>query len=590
MVGVELSDVQSSAPTSPGSSPRSEKSKENDADESVASCESDLSIDQKLSSQWRKRSTADNCQRSDSKTSKRRPLEEEIEQRLRQLTQENNFLKSQLEHRQGESVIVAGPNTVESSSSLNPLLHKSSSLLTVKDMTDDLNNSTSSNDVTTTTTDEPSSLDNTLSSGIIRPTPQSASIDLLNFANDGLNNNSATLQTAGSAFQNPTLNNLYSALNTTPAFQQLASILYPNSFDTSALYGGLFNGMSLNSLANLQAILQQQQQQQQTFSAFASATALTAPLDPSSQPNSTQNFTDLAKEPLNLLTQNPLFPSTTQPLAQNMRFEELFPSSSKTDSKGNEAENSKNLKSEGSDEKFLVNAEADFPVGASQILQRGPRNVQFLNHLPTAHEPRSSVLHHTDVTQSSSNQWPTASKVEPTPINRPLNLDSSSHSLLSSLLAHPRRSPAVPESRTEKQSGLVDRKPEGKCSPHLVLSTNATNKSDSDSLGSPHSTRSTTDSNRSQTSPALQGENGGAGGSSGNEKSDIEKYMDRRRRNNEAAKRCRANRRAVFEYRSRRAQQLESENNDLRQEMMKLNNELEQLKAVIQASQRQLHV
>lgn len=36
--------------------------------------------------------------------------------------------------------------------------------------------------------------------------------------------------------------------------------------------------------------------------------------------------------------------------------------------------------------------------------------------------------------------------------------------------------------------------------------------------------------------------------------------MDRRRRNNEAAKRCRANRRAVFEYRSRRAQLLEAEN------------------------------
>jgi cell division protein FtsB len=64
--------------------------------------------------------------------------------------------------------------------------------------------------------------------------------------------------------------------------------------------------------------------------------------------------------------------------------------------------------------------------------------------------------------------------------------------------------------------------------------------------------------------------------------------MDRRRRNNEAAKRCRANRRAVFEYRSRRAQQLEAENTDLRQEMLKLNNELEQLKAVIAANSRML--
>jgi hypothetical protein len=62
--------------------------------------------------------------------------------------------------------------------------------------------------------------------------------------------------------------------------------------------------------------------------------------------------------------------------------------------------------------------------------------------------------------------------------------------------------------------------------------------------------------------------------------------MDRRRRNNEAAKRCRANRRAVFEYRSKRAQQLEAENVDLRQEMIKLNNELEQLKALIAANSR----
>lgn len=46
--------------------------------------------------------------------------------------------------------------------------------------------------------------------------------------------------------------------------------------------------------------------------------------------------------------------------------------------------------------------------------------------------------------------------------------------------------------------------------------------------------------------------------------------MDRRRRNNEAAKRCRANRRAVFEYRSRRANQLEAENEELRQEMLKV--------------------
>lgn len=56
--------------------------------------------------------------------------------------------------------------------------------------------------------------------------------------------------------------------------------------------------------------------------------------------------------------------------------------------------------------------------------------------------------------------------------------------------------------------------------------------------------------------------------------------MDRRRRNNEAAKRCRANRRAQFELRSKRAQQLEQENNELRKEMNRLKQEIEQLKAM----------
>ncbi len=59
--------------------------------------------------------------------------------------------------------------------------------------------------------------------------------------------------------------------------------------------------------------------------------------------------------------------------------------------------------------------------------------------------------------------------------------------------------------------------------------------------------------------------------------------MDRRRRNNEAAKRCRANRRALFEYRLKRAQQLEQENGELKLEMHKLNRELEHLKQLIAA-------
>ncbi|EPB73894.1 basic region leucine zipper [Ancylostoma ceylanicum] len=62
-----------------------------------------------------------------------------------------------------------------------------------------------------------------------------------------------------------------------------------------------------------------------------------------------------------------------------------------------------------------------------------------------------------------------------------------------------------------------------------------------------------------------------------------EQYMDRRRRNNEAAKRCRANRRAVFEYRSRRVQLLESENDQLKEEIAKLKREVDQFKSLLTA-------
>lgn len=59
--------------------------------------------------------------------------------------------------------------------------------------------------------------------------------------------------------------------------------------------------------------------------------------------------------------------------------------------------------------------------------------------------------------------------------------------------------------------------------------------------------------------------------------------MDRRRRNNEAAKRCRANRRAVFEYRSRRVQLLENENDQLKEEIAKLRREVDQFKSLLTA-------
>ncbi|KFD54981.1 hypothetical protein M514_04163 [Trichuris suis] len=60
-----------------------------------------------------------------------------------------------------------------------------------------------------------------------------------------------------------------------------------------------------------------------------------------------------------------------------------------------------------------------------------------------------------------------------------------------------------------------------------------------------------------------------------------DRYAERRRRNNEAAKRCRANRRALFESRYKRVQQLERENARIKAEATQLNQELEQLRATI---------
>ncbi|KAK0394233.1 hypothetical protein QR680_000640 [Steinernema hermaphroditum] len=145
-------------------------------------------------------------------------------------------------------------------------------------------------------------------------------------------------------------------------------------------------------------------------------------------------------------------------------------------------------------------------------------------------------------------------------------------SLLGTLLSTTRRSPSVPQSRTEQQSGLS-------CE---TSNHDSIGKSDSDSLGSPVSSQgSTTDSH--QSSPGSSKSNNSAIVQALSARPDQERYMDRRRRNNEAAKRCRANRRAVFEYRSKRAQQLENENGELRKEMLKLSHELEHLKALMAA-------
>ncbi|KAI6218726.1 hypothetical protein M3Y95_01146700 [Aphelenchoides besseyi] len=301
----------------------------------------------------------------------------------------------------------------------------------------------------------------------------------------------------------------------------------------------------------------------------------------------------------------------------------------------------------------------------------GPGNLNFVRQLPAAQEPRASVLMHTDgsvkFSTDAATTWPTTTfhptvssssaitrsrikSVERTPRSASAFSSASSasptnsmangnvgvrlfannnktterpQSLLGSLLAATstsRRSPSVPESRTERQSGLIERRTQDQESIKSCMSTLAVNlsnaptsaassttstgghpssgRSDNDSMGSPHSTRSTSDSARSHNSrppsPGHAHDGASTGGGSMASNGDVgdetsrERYMDRRRRNNEAAKRCRANRRAVFEYRSRRAQQLEAENSDLRQEMLKLNNELEQLKAVIAANSRLL--
>ncbi|KRX87088.1 Nuclear factor interleukin-3-regulated protein, partial [Trichinella pseudospiralis] len=66
-----------------------------------------------------------------------------------------------------------------------------------------------------------------------------------------------------------------------------------------------------------------------------------------------------------------------------------------------------------------------------------------------------------------------------------------------------------------------------------------------------------------------------------------ERYLERRRRNNEAAKRCRANRRALFEARYRRVKELERENSRIREEARQLGRELTELRERLGQRQRQ---
>ncbi|WKX93664.1 hypothetical protein Q1695_011152 [Nippostrongylus brasiliensis] len=139
-------------------------------------------------------------------------------------------------------------------------------------------------------------------------------------------------------------------------------------------------------------------------------------------------------------------------------------------------------------------------------------------------------------------------------------------SLLGALLATRRTSPAVPQSRTEHHSRLGS-------PPRLSPS-----KSDCESISS---SASFSPSQSSEDHPETSAIRRALDGNSSDEKK--EQYMDRRRRNNEAAKRCRANRRAVFEYRSRRVQLLENENDHLKEEIAKLKREVDQFKSLLTA-------
>ncbi|KHN76596.1 Nuclear factor interleukin-3-regulated protein [Toxocara canis] len=189
------------------------------------------------------------------------------------------------------------------------------------------------------------------------------------------------------------------------------------------------------------------------------------------------------------------------------------------------------------------------------------------------------------VSAGEQQSWSDNSLSPPQHSKNSTDQDEKPVSLLGSLLSTRRTSPLVPQSRTDVRSGLSNAR-QGDNDLKNCLSSLAVNltttKSDTDSMGSPSSNHSTSDSAQSQPSPASSNPtaNSAIVKALSSRPSSKQQYMDRRRRNNEAAKRCRANRRAQFEMRSKRAQQLELENGELRKEMNRLKQELEQLKAM----------
>ncbi|CAA91284.1 Transcription factor atf-2 [Caenorhabditis elegans] len=187
-------------------------------------------------------------------------------------------------------------------------------------------------------------------------------------------------------------------------------------------------------------------------------------------------------------------------------------------------------------------AQQSFPSSSVivKIERRSPDSSTDVNMPQPQLQPGSSVIQQIGQPAPSGTPQPVIQAVQQGP------------SLLSALLSQRRPSPTVPQSRTEHISGLN--------SPprHTGNKSDCESVSSSASFSPSHSSED--HSNYSNKSP---------------------QYVDRRRRNNEAAKRCRANRRAVFEYRSRRVQLLEGENEDLRTQIETLKAEIAHFKSVL---------
>ncbi|VDM95422.1 unnamed protein product [Thelazia callipaeda] len=268
-----------------------------------------------------------------------------------------------------------------------------------------------------------------------------------------------------------------------------------------------------------------------------------------------------------------------------------------------------------------TNVLMETPSDSSHILQYRRLERQSDHTAETETEPQASIDSLTSSSSSSSSSSSASDK------NRESDGDDKPHSLLGSLLSTKRTSPLVAQSRTDTHSGLNNTPPKdvirndlknclSSLAVHLSTSVAAGASTTSGVSGTISDTSSpnagllssvvmsiksadnskkdssegmeslitinpsivNNDANDSQLLPAAK--NSAIVKALRSRPSSKQQYMDRRRRNNEAAKRCRANRRAQFEYRSKRAQQLEAENEELRREMSRLKQELEQLKAL----------